>query len=238
METRDKLVKTAYSQVDRGIYVWGARGQDVSAMSNPYKWILSKEKGDVTQARRAYSLYAKRMHEGIRPILAFDCSGFAWWVQSQAGLGYIRRSAQGIYDHQVVHISERELLSGDLCFHHNGTKIVHVGVYVGDGAVVESYGRDVGVVKTERKAGYWNRFGRYKCLPTPAPVPSGDKVVYVKGGSVYVRKGGSKAYKAIGVAHKGETYKYLGTADTGWYKIDFKGKTGYISNRADLTELR
>jgi hypothetical protein len=45
METRDKLVKAACSQVDRGIYVWGARGQDVSSMSNPYKWILSKEKG-------------------------------------------------------------------------------------------------------------------------------------------------------------------------------------------------
>lgn len=239
MTEAERLVAKSYEQVDKGIYVWAARGQDVSAMSNPYKWILSKEKGVVKEADRAYALYRKRVAEGIKPILAFDCSGFQWWVQNQCGLGYVRRSAQGIYDHQCKHITEDELTAGDLVFHHNGKKIAHVGMYVGDGLVNECQGRDVGVVTTNyNRKGYWNRWGRYKKLPDPEPQPTPDKVVYVKGGSVYVRKGGSKAFKAIGVAHRGDTYPYLGTADTGWYHIDYKGKDGFISNRADLTELR
>ena len=65
-----------------------------------------------------------------------------------------------------------------------------------------------------------------------------ENIVYVKGRSVRVRTGGSTAYACIGIAHRGDTYPYLGTAASGWYNIDFKGKNGYISNRADLTELR
>lgn len=234
---RDKLIAASYSQVDRGIYVWGARGQDVSEMRDPYAWILSKEKGDEKQAKRAYALYEKRVKQGVKPIRAFDCSGFVYWCQDVAGLGYIRRSAEGIYKHQCNSITEDELMSGDLVFHHNGKKIAHVGIYVGDGLVNESEGRDVGVVTTHKT--YWNRFGRFKALaddyPTPEPT---DRVVYVKGGSVYVRSCGSTACKAIGVAHKGESYPLIGTAATGWYHINFNGKDGYISNRADLTEVR
>lgn len=74
--------------------------------------------------------------------------------------------------------------------------------------------------------------------PKPEPTPEPDLKVYVKGGSVYVRTGGSKLCRKIGIAHKGETYEYLGTAKSGWYEINFKGMDGFISNRADLTELR
>lgn len=74
--------------------------------------------------------------------------------------------------------------------------------------------------------------------PKPEPTPEPDPKVYVKGGSVYVRKGGSILYSKIGIAHKGESYEYLGTAKSGWYEINFKGMDGFISNRADLTELR
>lgn len=71
----------------------------------------------------------------------------------------------------------------------------------------------------------------------PPSVPA--QYVYVKGGSVNVRAGDNADAKLIGVAHRGEQYKYLGTSlATGWYNIDFKSKSAWISNRADLTELR
>jgi len=251
MTKAEKLVSTSYEQVNKGIYVWGARGQDVSAMTatKRVKWITEREESMKTTAatianniKRDIALYNQRVKANVNPILAFDCSGFVYWVQNAIGLGYGRRSAQLIYDNQCKHITESELTAGDLVFHFDGKKIVHVGIYVGDGLVNECKGRDVGVVTTDyrnarKDKNYWNRWGRFKKIPDP-PKPKPEHYVYVKGGNVYVRKGGSTAYKAIGIAHKGETYPCLGTADTGWYHIEFKGKDGYISNRADLTELR
>lgn len=233
--SREKLIQASYSQVGRGIYVWGAKGQDVSAMSDPYKWIKSKEKTQ-EDADRAWALYKKRAEEGVNPILAFDCSGFVYWCQRQAGINVARRSAQGIYNSLCKHISEDELRAGDLIFHYNGKKIAHVGIYVGDGKTNECYGRDVGVVTTHRT--YWNRYGRLKSIEDEYPDVPTERIVYVKGGSVNVRTGGSTEYRSVGVAHRGDNFPYIGVAKSGWYKIEYKGKTRYISCRSDLTEVR
>ncbi|MBQ9832611.1 MAG: peptidoglycan-binding protein [Clostridia bacterium] len=43
----------------------------------------------------------------------------------------------------------------------------HVGVYIGDGKVIESIGRDYGVVERDIDASgkdYWNRYGRFTAL--------------------------------------------------------------------------
>ncbi len=63
-----------------------------------------------------------------------------------------------------------------------------------------------------------------------------DTYVQIIGNSVYVRAGGSVNYKSLGIARKGETYLFLGTSSSGWYKINYNGKAAYISNRSDLTK--
>lgn len=236
MSKREKFVEASYSQVGRGIYVWGAKGQDVSAMSDPYKWILKMEKGVKIDADRAFKLYEKRKAEGVDPIFAFDCSGFVYWCQRQAGITVARVNANTLYNTLCKHISKDELVPGDLVFHHNGKKCAHVGIYVGDGKVNESEGRDVGVVTTHRT--YWNRFGRLRSLPIETPVEPTERVVRVLGNSVNVRTGGSTAYRSVDVVHKGDEFPYLGVAKSGWYKIEYKGKARYISCRKDLTEVR
>ncbi len=81
--------------------------------------------------------------------------------------------------------------------------------------------------------------------PEPEPEPQYCKVVYVKGGSVYVRtvdhvptdkKANSESI--IGTAHRGDKLPYLGTGDSGWYHVEFKGREGYISNKPRYTEVR
>lgn len=37
MSKREKFIEASYSQVGRGIYVWGAKGQDVSASDYPVR---------------------------------------------------------------------------------------------------------------------------------------------------------------------------------------------------------
>lgn len=48
--------------------------------------------------------------------------------------------------------------------------------------------------------------------------------------SLNVRSGPSKDYSAVGKAKKNETYTVTGQADTGWYRIDYKGSVGYVAD--------
>ena len=210
-----------------------------------------------------------------------------YWCQKQAKIGYCDKSANGFYK-ECDPVEDLE--AGDLVFHHNGIKCSHVGIYNGDGWVIESMGRDDGVVKTRRKEGYWNRQGRLRKLADDyglrgdvnldGKVTSADAAMVLRyvsglidlndqqkknadfnrdgkitkedadailnyvvgkhqirviGGSVNVRKGYTTLTKKLGVAHRGDMFPYLGTAPNGWYKIRYKGKEAYISNRKDLT---
>ena len=159
MSKLNDFLAAARSQVNKGIYVWGANGEDLLAMTDPEAWIRKKEKTK-KDADRAIALFIKRQAACVDPIRAFDCSGLVYWCNKQAKIGYPDRTANGYWS-ECDPVSS--LLPGDLVFRHNGIKCVHVGIYVGDGYVIESYGRDKGVIKTKRE-NYWNRQGRLRKL--------------------------------------------------------------------------
>ena len=57
-----------------------------------------------------------------------------------------------------------------------------------------------------------------------------DKTMYVKS-SVNVRSGPSTDFDKIGSLAKGKSVKVTGQSDqTGWYRIDYDGQTGYVSD--------
>lgn len=225
------------AQVNRGIYVWGGNGENLSEMKDPEAWIRDKETSE-TNAARAIRLYRQRKALGLKEIRAFDCSGLVYWALKTLGLIKNDASSRGLYK-LCTPIDEHELKPGDLVFHDDGTQIVHVGAWVTGGSQIEARGRDVGVVKSKRKTGYWNRFGRYEKLQEePQPEPP-EKTVYVKGGSVRVREGDNVSTKQLGTAHRGDEFPLLGVSEeTGWYRIPYGSGEGYITNNARYTELR
>lgn len=243
MSKVNEFLNLLYGQVDRGIYVWGGNGENLLTMSDPEAWIRKKETSK-ENADRAINLFHEREEHGVAPIQAFDCSGLVYWAQKKAGIGYGDKTANG-YWRECVAVDE--LQAGDLVFHHNGIRCTHVGIYNGDGYVIEAIGRDLGVVLKRRvDTTYWNRWGRLKKMPydpDPKPEPT-DAYVLVLGRSVNVRsvdhvpeEEDLKKSTIIGVAHRKETYRLIAVAPSGWYEIDFKGQIGYISNRPDLTEV-
>ncbi len=242
MATVKEFLNLLYDQVDRGIYVWGGNGELLDTMTDPIAWIERHEE-DPKDADRAIALYRRRVEDGVSGIRAFDCSGLVYWALKTLGLQEKDISSRGLYD-KCEHLSENELRPGDLVFHHDGTRIVHVGVWADNGNQIEAKGRDVGVVLNKRRSSYWNRFGRWKGFEDD-PQPEPKTTVYVKGGSVNVRSVDYvpedkvlKKSTIIGVAHRGDTFPLAGVAPSGWYQIIYKGALGYISNREDLTELR
>lgn len=146
------------------IYVWGGNGQEATPAL-----IKAKEEEPVNY-NRAMKLYNKRLEEGKYPILMYDCSGLISRYLQNNGIVEKKRNCNHLAD-MCTFVRNREKGEpdpGDLLFRWSDTsKFYHVGVYVGDGQVIESKGRDDGVVKRDINASgasYWNRWGRLACL--------------------------------------------------------------------------
>lgn len=160
-----------YAQLGN-IYVWGAQGEAVydgmlsgGRAYTAKAWIENRET-TARNAARAFALYNKRTAEGVSTIRAYDCSGLIMRFLISKGVFSYDMSANGLYG-KSEKLSRGQLKQGDLMFRHNGTKAFHVGVYAGDGRVIESMGRDRGVVLRDidaSGASYWNRFGRLERL--------------------------------------------------------------------------
>lgn len=249
MSDVNEFLQLLYSQIGRGIYVWGGNGEDLTAMRDPIAWVERREE-DPANEKRDIALYEQRKRDGVYPIQAFDCSGLVYWALHTLGLQKTDLSSRGFYS-LCRHIEEKDLRVGDLVFHHDGTQIVHVGVCVGN-EQIECKGRDVGVVKNKRKAGYWNRFGRLPCFENePEPPAPTEKLVKVVGGSVRVRDGNGAGNVQIGTAHNAKWYKEHDINKPSdvfplirqceeypnWYCIDYKGQIGYITSLPRYTEV-
>lgn len=71
----------------------------------------------------------------------------------------------------------------------------------------------------------------------PDPADKTGKVVKIIGNAVYIRNSDSTKGGILSVAHAGERYPFLGTAPSGWHKIQAKKGIGYITNKTKYTRL-
>jgi len=97
------------------------------------------------------------VYGGESPQTGFDCSGLVQWVYAQVGIN-LPRTAQQQYD-ATVRVSRSELQPGDTVYF-SGTYptsdfITHVGIYVGDGEMVNAANPADGVQEMPVFTGYW-----------------------------------------------------------------------------------
>jgi len=221
-------------------YVWGAQGQCLSDMDDPESWIESRETSS-TNANRAIAFMKKARK---KPLYAFDCSGLGmYYIQNMHKLSGDLSSAS-MYN-KCKKISRDELQCGDMVFRHNGSKVYHVGYVVDDKLnVIESMGRDVGVVKRPLNASgsaYWNRYGRpewaFGASDEDDDVQEQAAAIEVynakcSGSKVNVRTGRGTSHKSLGKLEKHAPMLALSKQD-GWCEIacylDGKLQLGYMS---------
>ena len=157
-----QFIEVLSTQTNRGIYVWGGNGEDLRSMDAPKDWIKRHETS-TANANRAIALYDRRVRDGVTEIRAFDCSGLIYWALNKLGLQSSDINSRGLYA-RCEPINKADLRPGDMTFRHDGSKIFHVGVYTGNGKVIECIGRDDGVIKhgvDVMGTGYWTHFGRF-----------------------------------------------------------------------------
>ena len=146
-------------------YVWGAQGERVDNRADLEKWVRRKE----TSRREADRALAYIKKATKTPLYAFDCSGLIiHWLRDIRGLIDSDTNAQGLYRQckQQGKLGAWQMQAGDLVFRYSFAKgkMGHVGVYVGNGMVVEAQGRDAGVVMRHLSYGGWTHQGRHPAL--------------------------------------------------------------------------
>jgi len=238
-----ELRQAAQTEVDNhSIYVWGGSGELCCKITEA--WIRTKE------AKCENGKYADAAVEAWKKVMAspyanvarcFDCSGFVSWCLNKAGAFRGRTNCDGLFARCEEVYTPTD---GTLLFRVNPKKPndeTHVGIYI-DGKQYEAKGRAYGVVCLSFKASNWQKYGWFKALKPdpkpdpPKPEPTGQ-VVKVVGKSVWVRNADSTKSKKLFVAHKGDTFKLLEVAPSGWYRIETKYPKSYITNKERYTNV-
>ena len=120
-------------------------------------------------------------------------------------------------------------------------KIHHVGVYIGDGYVIEAMGHEEGVVKTKLGGGGWTHWSQcpYIVDDTISTARSYTKDYEgrytVTGKSVYIRANAGKSSKALGIVYKDAAVTckgYFARVDgTVWLEVDTANGKGWMSTK-------
>ncbi|MBR0026308.1 MAG: C40 family peptidase [Clostridia bacterium] len=205
---KQEFLAWLHTQVGQ-LYVWGGDGEEMTPA------LIRRMENNGENAARAIVLYEKRNREGKTPLLGYDCSGLISRFLEDHGMAEDKRNCNHLAAMcgTVYEMGKGEnLRPADQLFRYDAKKpYFHVGVYVGEGMVIESKGRDEGVVKRPLNAsgaGYWNRRGRLACF---------EREPYwgiCTGGSVHFRGGPGREYASLGVIHKGD--KLLVNPKEGW----------------------
>jgi cell wall-associated NlpC family hydrolase len=92
----------------------------------------------------------------------FDCSGLVWYSFSAAGI-WVPRTATDQYNSAPVHVPLSEARPGDLVVFGTAGSFYHVGIYLGNGQIVNALNPTDGITVTPLAwmSGVWPTVARY-----------------------------------------------------------------------------
>ena len=138
-------------------YIWGIAGE---------KWTAAKQK-ELEKTKDADRAQGREYGSKWIGHTVADCSGLFSWAFKQLG-GYMYHGSDTMYRKYCVNKGELRkgkrtdcgtLKPGTAVFVWNGKKYSHVGLFVGDGTVIEAMGTINGVTTTRVTAGKWTHWG-------------------------------------------------------------------------------
>lgn len=174
MFTSEALVaKFEFALNNRWGYIWGTAGvewtqskqnQKVNYMVSKYGNNWQKNADAKNDTYYSAAVYGSKW---IGHIVA-DCSGLFAWAFKQLG-GSIAHGSNSIYDRyctskkgKLTDALKKELLPGTAVFTGDASKHGHIGLYVGNGKVIEASGTQAGVCVSNITANKWTYYGLLK----------------------------------------------------------------------------
>lgn len=175
-----------------------------------------------------------------------DCSGLFTWAFKQLG-GTMYHGSNTMYNSWCT--SKGKLSAGKrtdgkglkpgtavFVWKEADKKYSHVGLYIGDGYVIEAASTQKGVIKSKVTNSKWTNWGELKGVdyssspaPDPEPIPKG--YAEVTGTRVALRKAPTTQASIIIRIDTGETVKIETPPPSEWDYVSYQGKMGWMMNK-------
>lgn len=231
-------------------YVWG--GQHTRLTPENYVAVITKKEKNATNRANAIAYCKAKFDAGATVLYAYDCSGLGvYWLCDLEHVISSDTTANGL---MLLCEDADEPHTGYWTFRVDSEtgRATHIGYMVSDDMVVHAKGRAYGVVREHFKPNgrkYWNKVGKPMCFdfdppvppdppqPEPPTPPKPNRYVEVIAKSVRVRASDSVLGRTQFIAHKGDTFQYIGCAPSGWYQIEAGRGESYITSKAKYTKI-
>jgi hypothetical protein len=231
-------------------YVWG--GQHTRLTPENYVAVITKKESNATNRANAIKFCKDKFDAGATVLYAYDCSGLGvYWLCDKEHIISTDTTANGL---MLLCEDADEPHTGYWTFRVDSEtgRATHIGYMVSDDMVVHAKGRAYGVVREHFKPNgrkYWDKVGKPMCFdfdpqpdppqpePPEPPTPEPKRYVEVVGKSVRVRASDSVLGRTQFIAHRGDTFPYIGVAPSGWYCIDLGETEAFITNKERYTKL-
>ena len=211
------------------------------AYDNKWGYIINTAGILWTQAKQNATTSATAKEYGSQWIGHYvaDCSGLFTWAFNQLG-GFMYHGSNTMWSSYCTSKgklkngkrSDGQILKpGTAVFVLKGTSDrSHVGLYIGNGEVIEASSTKVGVIKTKITNTKWCEWGElkgveYTVTETPNSTVGSAMVNAVR---VALRSGPSTNDAVLMRVDKGERVQVLGDI---WTKVTYQGKTGYMMTK-------
>lgn len=229
---KDLIAKFQYALDNKWGYIWGTAG---------IKWTQKQQDEATRQQTKDFG------QKWVGKMVA-DCSGLFSWAFKQLG-GYMYHGSNTMYSKYCTangplkngrRTDGHELKPGTALFTGNSTDRGHVGLYIGDGWVIEAQGTKAGVVKSKASLAKWTWWGELKGVDygekhdeipvqvviSPTIPGSKAKVTAPTGMYVKMRKEPSRLCKLYDDIPVGAEVQVVEPGDT-WTKINFGKRKGW-----------
>lgn len=195
IKSADLIEKFRYALDNHWGYIWGSAGilwtkakqqQKVDYMVGKYGTTWQKNSEAKSDNYYNAALYGEKW---IGHYVA-DCSGLFAWAYSKLG-GSIAHGSNSIYDRycgekgKLTDEKRKSILPGTAVLTGDAKQHGHIGLYVGNGKVIEASGTQAGVCVSNITANKWTYYGYLKDVsyssenaPISPSVPSDDKILY------------------------------------------------------------
>ena len=215
------------------------------ALSNHLGYIYGAAGGIWTQAQQNRATREQTVKWGQQWVghHVADCSGLFSWAFKELG-GYMYHGSDTMYRKYTQakgtlkngkRTDGKELLPGTAVFtwKEKDQKYGHVGLYIGNGKVIEAYGTQKGVIESSVTDKRWTNWGEldgvsYSDEPVPPePTPPVGKAIVI-GKKVAMRQAPSKDSSVIIRIDTG-TVVDIAVVE-GWTYVKYKSQYGFMMN--------
>ena len=223
ISVQDLIAKFQYALDNEFGYIWGSAGE---------LWTAAKQKS----ATREQTV--KWGSQWIGHYVA-DCSGLFNWAFKQLG-GYMYHGSNTMWDKYCTSKGKlksgkrtdgQELKPGTAVFVYDEDtgKRSHVGLFIGNGTVIEAAGTKQGVITTKVSNSKWKEWGELKgCNYEGGDTPVPEGYAIVTGKRVALRKDPSTKADIIMRIDTGKQVKIETPPPSEWEYVSYQGKNGYM----------